>query len=169
MADESIHASLPKTRREAKAKGLPRYFTGRPCKSGHLAPRSTFTKVCVECMRVYNARCCRTDYHREYQRKYLADPDNRARRREHDRRNKKKPEAKARRRQYRELLRVAVAGRPKPDCCDVCSGKGRISFDHCHTTGRFRGWLCERCNLVLGMVKDDARLLRHLSAYLGPT
>ncbi|WP_261531239.1 HNH endonuclease [Burkholderia multivorans] len=37
------------TRDAAKASGLPRYFTGKPCKHGHLAPRYTSSTTCVIC------------------------------------------------------------------------------------------------------------------------
>jgi 5-methylcytosine-specific restriction endonuclease McrA len=40
------------TRAEAKAMGLTRYFTGRPCKHGHVAERMEKNKQCVECNRV---------------------------------------------------------------------------------------------------------------------
>lgn len=43
--------SLPKTRTEAEALGLRLYFTGRPCKHGHIAPRRTYSKDCVDCAR----------------------------------------------------------------------------------------------------------------------
>jgi hypothetical protein len=36
-------------RAEAKAKGLPRYFTGVACKHGHVAERYTTNKSCCEC------------------------------------------------------------------------------------------------------------------------
>ena len=61
----------------------------------------------------------------------------------------------------------AVAGRPRPIECEICGPtKRRIVFDHCHTQGKFRGWLCDRCNTVLGIVDDDATLLDRLAAYL---
>ena len=41
---------MPKTRAEAKALGAPYYFTGSPCKHGHIAPRKT-KGACVECLR----------------------------------------------------------------------------------------------------------------------
>ena len=41
--------SLPATRSEAKALGLAHYFTGKPCKQGHLALRKT-KGACVECL-----------------------------------------------------------------------------------------------------------------------
>ena len=36
-------------KREATALGLTRYFTGKPCKHGHLSERYTSTGQCVEC------------------------------------------------------------------------------------------------------------------------
>jgi len=41
----------PKTRAEAKAAGAKYYFTGEPCKHGHIAPRKT-KGACVECLKV---------------------------------------------------------------------------------------------------------------------
>jgi hypothetical protein len=37
------------TRKDAKRLGLKRYFTGRPCRRGHIAERYVSTKTCVEC------------------------------------------------------------------------------------------------------------------------
>lgn len=38
------------TRAEAKKLGLPRYFTGVPCRNGHAAQRYTIHRSCVECI-----------------------------------------------------------------------------------------------------------------------
>lgn len=63
-----------------------------------------------------------------------------------------------------------LAGRPRPETCDICgvkgSGKNWICFDHDHKRGHFRGWLCVRCNTVLGRVEDDTGLLLKMVAYL---
>lgn len=64
-----------------------------------------------------------------------------------------------------------LAGRKKPEQCEICGIFGKdlkrgLFFDHNHETGEFRGWLCSRCNLVLGNVKDDSILLRNLAKYL---
>jgi hypothetical protein len=37
------------TRQDAISQGLTRYFTGKPCKRGHLAERYTGNKTCCEC------------------------------------------------------------------------------------------------------------------------
>ena len=38
-------------RREAREKGLKYYFTGKPCKHGHMSQRRTSTGQCIECER----------------------------------------------------------------------------------------------------------------------
>src|SRR5262245_5811176 len=64
-------------------------------------------------------------------------------------------------------LKIRKAGRPRPTICEVCGASSkRICFDHCHTSGQFRGWLCSGCNSALGMVKDNAETLRRLADYL---
>ena len=55
--------------------------------------------------------------------------------------------------------------------CAVCgiqfSDKSKRSLDHCHETGKVRGFLCRRCNSVLGFVNDDQAILGKLAKYLG--
>ena len=61
------HTTLPKTRAEAKAVGASHYFTGEPCKHGHIAPRKT-KGACVECLKVewLKAVDTRAEYFRAY-------------------------------------------------------------------------------------------------------
>jgi len=54
----------------------------------------------------------------------------------------------------------------RPAYCEACGKPGRICFDHCHATGRFRGWLCNGCNTALGYVMDSPETLLALAAYL---
>jgi|SRR5215471_2510212 len=68
--------------------------------------------------------------------------------------------------QRREAEREALAGRSRPEVCDLCGQSGPTVFDHCHHQGHFRGWLCHRCNRVLGSVGDSIELLRKMVAYL---
>lgn len=46
---------------EARALGLKRYFTGTPCKNGHLSDRQVSNGTCLECMRMKNAASYRHD------------------------------------------------------------------------------------------------------------
>jgi hypothetical protein len=58
------------------------------------------------------------------------------------------------------------AGRPRPDSCEICVATAITQFDHCHQSNEFRGWICRRCNSVLGLVGDSAELLDKLKCYL---
>jgi len=59
--------NLPKTREEAKRTGAKYYFTGQPCKHGHIAARKT-KGACVECLKVEweKANITRAEYFKEY-------------------------------------------------------------------------------------------------------
>ncbi len=41
-----------------------------------------------------------------------------------------------------------------------------LAVDHCHKTGKVRGLLCGRCNLTLGILKEDISLLYNYVEYL---
>lgn len=55
--------------------------------------------------------------------------------------------------------------------CAICSatedenGKA-LALDHCHSTGRVRGLLCDNCNVGLGRFKDSPNALRRAITYL---
>ena len=63
-------STLPKSRAEAKATGAKHYFTGEPCKHGHVAPRKT-KGACIECLRVDwgKKNVVRVEYFRQYNRR----------------------------------------------------------------------------------------------------
>lgn len=55
--------------------------------------------------------------------------------------------------------------------CAVCEDhqsqfKKSLIADHSHTTGIFRGLLCQKCNLAIGLGKDDYVAFESLSRYL---
>lgn len=60
----------------------------------------------------------------------------------------------------------ALIGRKRPKNCEICNAETKIVFDHCHKTGKPRGWLCDRCNTTLGKCEDNPKLLRGLALYL---
>lgn len=54
--------------------------------------------------------------------------------------------------------------------CDACPyvappGARNLHLDHDHTTGRFRGVLCNGCNTSLGALNDDPERITSLAAY----
>lgn len=53
-----------------------------------------------------------------------------------------------------------------PICCDVLDrGKG-THVDHSHISTVIRGLLCGRCNVAIGMLRDDPLLMRAAARYL---
>jgi hypothetical protein len=56
--------------------------------------------------------------------------------------------------------------------CEICGtdkpgGRNNIlQADHCHISGRVRGWLCCNCNMMLGHAKDSPGTLEKAIAYL---
>jgi len=59
--------NLPKSREEAKQTGSKYYFTGQPCKHGHIAPRKT-KGSCLDCLKAEwtKGNETRADYFRQY-------------------------------------------------------------------------------------------------------
>lgn len=49
-------ATLPRSIDEARQLGIGRYFTGKPCKRGHVAMRLTSCNHCIECAKAHSAK-----------------------------------------------------------------------------------------------------------------
>ena len=96
------------TKSEAKARGLKRYFTGKPCKRGHMSDRSVSTSNCLKCAgeRLHQYNEANRDEIRERKRQYYeANRDkrleygrryyraNRDKRREYDRRYRRRDQS----------------------------------------------------------------------------
>lgn len=136
--------------REAFEAGKTRYFTGKPCRHGHIAERMVSSSNCCECLRIrrplyesaYNPSNAKLYNATSPKRRWLY-------------RGKKR----------QERLEI-IAGRPRPEHCEICGSVAEIVFDHCHSSDQFRGWICAQCNRILGGVRDSPQLLRKLAAYL---
>lgn len=151
------------SRADAIAAGLKQYFTGKPCKRGHIDVRRVANHACLTC-------------HRENQRRLLnADPEFRLRQREASARWKKKPHARELIRKYdrnkkrdpikervrlrdyhRKLRASSVQYRIKQNF------SSRIAF-HINKGGRSTSWLLEtRCGYTV------AELMQHLERQFLP-
>ena len=60
--------------------------------------------------------------------------------------------------------RCAICG--EPETKKMGQTVMRLSVDHDHKTDTIRQLLCSRCNAVLGLVYDNAKLLTRMVAYL---
>jgi Recombination endonuclease VII len=169
MADRNLRwARELVTMANAKRQGDTRYFTGKPCRSGHIAERLVSNRSCSVCLqdklnrrRTPEAKRIALD---QLKRRIARDPTLR------DHINKLQRDNHARRAKRKHKLRVQMAGRQRPDNCEACgnphSERNRVVYDHCHKSGQFRGWLCDRCNKVLGLMSDDGAALKMLADYV---
>lgn len=81
--------------------------------------------------------------------------------------NQTKENSKLYKRAYRVSKRSMMS-----KACEICGAKGkkrgvgRLHWDHDHKTGLYRGTLCGKCNLGLGLFKDNVKLLKSAIDYL---
>lgn len=133
------------------------YFTGIPCRNGHVAERYLASKQCIECYRTNKAKI------------------------------NKCPKYKAKQKIYRnntERFRIygltndehAVMLWDQSGKCKVCkepetatyrdTGKIKnLAIDHCHKTKKVRGLLCSKCNQAIGLMKHNSEWLRVAALY----
>jgi ssDNA-binding Zn-finger/Zn-ribbon topoisomerase 1 len=50
--------------------------------------------------------------------------------------------------------------------CPICLKLEPLVLDHNHNTGKFKGWLCSRCNSALGFFEDNINYVRRALKYL---
>ena len=126
--------------KDAKALGKKHYFTGKPCKYGHVEERLVSTRKCFGCARIADSKRYSDNTEKE----------------------------RARSRKY-QRSKLPAPTRPCPTACELCggpSGKRDFHLDHDHITGKFRGWLCGKCNTNLGKFGDDVQGLLQAVQYI---
>ena len=52
------------------------------------------------------------------------------------------------------------------ECCALCNERAQLYVDHDHKTGKFRGLICNDCNLAIGKVKENVETLKAMIEYL---
>lgn len=73
------------------------------------------------------------------------------------------------REEYNQFIQISPPN--SHQICGICkktvqeNGK-YLALDHCHKTGKIRGYLCHDCNLGIGNFKDDPNLLESAVTYL---
>lgn len=128
------------------------FLKSTPCSKGHISPCYVSTGRCRACVLEETAKWQR---------------NNPAKRAAATKRwMQKNPEVvRARDRRARGL---PLPSRPDPGICERtgCTRTFRMSLDHCHITGKFRGWLCFACNTGIGKLGDTEEGLLEALNYI---
>lgn len=128
-------------RTQAKKQGLKKYLAAEPCVRGHVGLRAVRNNECLVCKK---------------ERRVNSPSDKEARKRA-----KRKSRGQ-----------VDVPNRPSLNVCECCcrfmEGPSEHE-DHDHVTGYFRGWLCNRCNVGIGLLGDDIAGVQKALDYLTVT
>lgn len=131
------------SREAAKKGGLTRYFTGEPCKRGHVSQRKTSSATCVECDHLaYHARkgslLSMRQRNRNLKSRYSID-----------------------------LNEYVAMDERQGGRCAICDGlPKKLVVDHDHEANRTRGLLCIKCNAGLGQFNDNLVILQRAVDYL---
>lgn len=137
---------IPISLEDAKEKEYKRYFTGKPCLSGHIAERYVSSRQCVVCQNIRSLR------------------------------SQQKPEIKEKQknRRLQKTYGVSLEEIAAANNCEICEKhlvkKGAYSnsicVDHDHKTGMTRGFLCNHCNRALGLFRDSPEIIQKALKYL---
>lgn len=150
------------SREEALSQGLKLYFTGLPCKRGHLSTKSVDSYYCTECAKE-NAKKWQ-DKNPEKLRENLKKFRDSEKGQRSARNYRLKREFNITIEKYEELLtsqkNVCYI------CKNACTIHDNLCVDHCHKTGIVRGLLCVRCNTTLGKVEESTDILKSMISYL---
>ena len=145
---DSNFSLFPSSKAEAKSLGVNRYYTGKPCKNGHIAERYAANRLCIECFKTYMAgyrqRSGFPNRNRQYQAQYRGKPEAKALKVEGQRRLRTRPEVQAKelqrrrrtggnrpQRYLRSLIfeQLGLCGNPQKDLNDWGCGKPLAAED----------------------------------------
>ena len=65
-----------------------------------------------------------------------------------------------------DLESVKIANQKNDGSCQICRKETKLCLDHCHSSSKIRGFLCNNCNAGIGFLKDDVNILGAAIQYL---
>jgi len=167
-------------------------FQDKACSRGHVGPRRN-NGNCIQCEKErYHTDPKRKEYVKDKQANrraaIKADPIKHAEQKEYmkaySKANRAKLSEQSRDLYRRDNIKIRLQRKgikPTPEVldyiqnhkgtCDLCGSPPddrwkEFAFDHCHTTGVFRGLLCGRCNKAIGLFLDKPELMELAASYV---
>jgi hypothetical protein len=113
--------------RAARERGETRYFTGLPCKAGHIAERQVANGTCVECLEV--RRKDNMHWFREHDAKRRQKPERKEYHNANERKNRKQPHRRVTRAAER-MARIASQLQRTPKWVDLKAIKKFYDVSH---------------------------------------
>ena len=171
MDRKSLNHLLPSSGKEAELVGSIYFYTGIPCKRGHLEKRRTKGRSCLECIRLAAERYKLTD-------KYAKKTAERIRIKKENGEWYLESASRLLKHEYGITLEeYNVILKKQNNLCAICqseektidkrNGKAkRLAVDHCHKTNVIRGLLCWRCNTAIGKLKEDPDIIQRAANYV---
>ena len=116
-------------------------YVGSPCRNGHAGVRYTKSAHCVECQK---------NHYRRWKDKLGGNF------------------RQAIRERQRKWVGLPDPTRKEPKHCECCGKKctRALALDHDHKTEKFRGWLCAKCNMGIGLLGDNISGVQNALDYL---
>lgn len=132
-------------------------FHGKPCPKGHTL-RLVSTRKCSVCKNIDSALKKNVKKRIAYDRKNIEAARSRARKSVRKRAGVVNPSSESGFGKLCAICGIELVGQYR--------SHNSPTFDHDHTTGKFRGWLCSKHNRGIGCFNDDISLLRKAVEYL---
>jgi len=169
--DRTSNNLLPASKEDAELVGSIYYFTGVPCKRGHIEKRRTKCKSCIQCIRNAGAKYKLTE-------KYAIGTTKRIERKKalgiwnlECTNRTLKHQYGITLEEYNKILEkqqgVCAICKESENIVDKNTGNiKRLAVDHCHETNIVRGLLCQSCNTALGKFKDKPEIIERAANYV---
>ena len=144
-----------------------KYFTGIPCKRGHISERYVSDRCCVECKREREKEYRKTESGSEcFARKAM--------KRRHNEGYKKVAYASHVKRNYGITIKeFDMQVHVQKNRCAICSTEfihdamtTKPVVDHDHETGKVRGLLCRKCNQGIGNFGENREVMKRAIEYV---
>ena len=171
---------FPTSRIEALNKNSNHYFTGVPCRNGHIEKRRTSDGHCLKCDSEYQKRKRKNrpeDVSKMRKAYYQKTRDHQLKLKRKNYAASKLVRLQHRNRQLKNSYGITIEDyilmeESQNNKCAICRGTQRnkrtnyFDVDHNHKTGKVRGLLCTNCNQGIGKFQDNKELLLHAYNYL---